>query len=314
MMPPKALVGSVWKALAVGLQRVLAHGHAAGVGVLDDHAGGRVKALDAFPGGVGVGDVVVGELLALQLHAGDQRAGGRVQVAVQRGLLVAVLAVAQVLHLGEDAVALAGEQRTLGHVGLRQLLCLERDGRQVVADGAVVLRDAVERGHRQREAQLVGQLAAVGLQLGQHGCVLVGRGDDAHVLPVLGGAAHHGGAADVDVLDRVGQRATGLGHGGFKGVEVDHQQVDGVDAVLLERRHVLGQLAARQQAAVHLGVQGLDPAVEHLGELRDLGHLGHGQAFVGQQLGGAAGGEQLDAQRVQFLGEFNDAGLVGDGK
>jgi len=82
----------------------------------------------------------------------------------------------------------------------------------------------------------------------------------------------------------------------------------------LERGHVLGQLAARQQAAMHLGVQGLHAAVQHLGELRDLGHLGHGQALVGQELGRATGGQQLDAQRMQRLGKFNDAGFVGDGK
>ena len=79
-------------------------------------------------------------------------------------------------------------------------------------------------------------------------------------------------------------------------------------------RHVLGQVAARQQAAMHLGVQRLDAAVEHFGKAGDLGHLGHGQALVGQQLGGAAGGNQLDAQRVQGLGEFDDAGFVGDGE
>jgi hypothetical protein len=72
-----------------------------------------------------------------------------------------------------------------------------------------------------------------------------------------------------------------------------------LDAVLLQRGHVLGQVAARQQAAVHLGVQGLDAAVQHFGEAGDLGHLGHGQALVGQQLGGAAGGDELHAQRVQ---------------
>ena len=55
-------------------------------------------------------------------------------------------------------------------------------------------------------------------------------------------------------------------------------------------------------------------AIQHFGELRDLGHFGHGQALVGQQLGGAAGGQQLDAQRVQRLREFDDAGLVGDGE
>jgi hypothetical protein len=33
-----------------------------------------------------------------------------------------------------------------------------------------------------------------------------------------------------------------------------------------KRRHVLRQLAAREQAAVHAWVQGLDAAVEHLWE------------------------------------------------
>ena len=35
--------------------------------MLDDHAGRHVEALDAFPCRIGVGDVVVAELLALQL-------------------------------------------------------------------------------------------------------------------------------------------------------------------------------------------------------------------------------------------------------
>src|SRR4030095_2817003 len=41
--------------------------------------------------------------------------------------------------------------------------------------------------------------------------------------------------------------------------------------------------------------------------------FGDGQALIGQQLGGAAGGDQPDAQRVQRLRQFNDASLVRDG-
>jgi hypothetical protein len=51
--------------------------------------------------------------------------------------------------------------------------------------------------------------------------VVLGVGDDADaallVAVVLGRGAHHGRAADVDVLDRVFQRAAGLGHGLRKG-------------------------------------------------------------------------------------------------
>ena len=84
--------------------------------------------------------------------------------------------------------------------------------------------------------------------------------------------------------------------------------------MLLQGRHVGRQLAAGQQAAVHLGVQGLHAAVQHFRELGDFGHLGHGQAFLGQQLRSATGGQQLDAQGVQGFGKVNNAGLVGYGK
>jgi hypothetical protein len=49
-----------------------------------------------------------------------------------------------------------------------------------------------------------------GAQFGQHGLVLRRIGEHRDVLPVLGRAAHHGRAADVDVLDGVLQRAAGL--------------------------------------------------------------------------------------------------------
>ncbi|MDT4839228.1 hypothetical protein FQZ97_730130 [compost metagenome] len=273
-----------------------------------DHARGHLETLDAFPGRVGIGDVVVAELLALQLLRRHQRAGCGVQVAVEGGGLVRVLAVTQVLQFHEAAVGLRGVLAARGHGSTG----VERDAGEVVADGAVVVADAVERGDRQGEARRVADLAT-GLEFVDHAGVLRRVGQHRHVFPVLGRAAHHGRAADVDVLDRVVQGAAGLGDSGFKRVEVDDQQVNGVDAVRLECRHVLGQVAPRQQTAVHLGVQGLHASIEHLGKRSDLGHLGHRQALVGQQLGGAAGGDEGHAEAVQGLGEFDDASLVGNG-
>ena len=273
-----------------------------------DHAGGRFKALDAFPRRVGVGDVVVAQFLALQLLGGHQRAGRGVQVAVERGDLVRILAVAQVLQLDEAAVGLTGELAQLGHARA----FFELDAGEVVADGAVVLADAVERGDRQGEAGLVTELAT-GLEFVDHGRVLGRIGQHRHVFPILRRTAHHGRAADVDVLDGVFQRAAGLGHRGFKRVEIDDEQVDGVDAVGFQRGHVLRQVAARQQAAVHLGVQRFHAAIEHFGECGDFGHLGHGQPFFCQQFGRSTGGNQGHTQFVQGLGQLNDAGFVGDG-
>src|SRR5207302_5358544 len=86
--------------LLVGRKRARAGGDAAGIGVLDDDAGRLGEALDAFPGSVGIGDVVVGELLALQLAVRRQAAGDRALVAVERRALVRVLAIAQVLQPG----------------------------------------------------------------------------------------------------------------------------------------------------------------------------------------------------------------------
>ena len=52
----------------------------------------------------------------------------------------------------------------------------------------------------------------------------------------------------------------GGGDGLAEGVEVDHHHVNGRNAMLLDRRHVLRQVAPRQDAAVHARVQRLDAA------------------------------------------------------
>ena len=83
--------------------------------MLDDHTGRRVETLDAFPSGIRVGDVVVTQLFALQLFGCDQGARCGVQVAVEGCALVAVLAVAQVLHFDKSTIALAGEQGQSGN-------------------------------------------------------------------------------------------------------------------------------------------------------------------------------------------------------
>ena len=50
-----------------------------------------------------------------------------------------------------------------------------------------------------------------------------------------------------------------------------------------------------EEAAVDLGVEGLDAAVEHLGEAGEVADVGDLQAGVAEGLGGATGGDQFDA-------------------
>ena len=126
--------------------------------MLDDDASWRVETLDTFPRGIGVRQIVVAQFFALQLLGSHQRSGRGVEVAVERGALVGVLAVAQVLHLDETAVGLAGEQIEFGGDVARGHLIAHLHSTQVVADGAVVLADAVEGRHTQSELGLVRHL------------------------------------------------------------------------------------------------------------------------------------------------------------
>ena len=98
----------------------------------------------------------------------------------------------------------------------------------------------------------------------------------------------------------------------LEGVEVDADQVDRLDPLALQGRHVLGVVAPRQQRRVQARVQGLHPAAEDLllaGELGDVGDL---EAGLAQRRRGAAGGEDLDAELGEAAGEVGDPGLVGD--
>ena len=71
-------------------------------------------------------------------------------------------------------------------------------------------------------------------------------------------------------------------------------------------------VADGEQAAVHLGVQRLHPAVHHLGKPGDVGDVDHLQACVRQGLGGPAGGDDLDAVPGEPTGEIHKPALVGN--
>ena len=59
-------------------------------------------------------------------------------------------------------------------------------------------------------------------------------------------------------------------------------------------------------------MQGLDPAVEHFGKARMVGHFRHADTAVAQQLGGAARRQQRDAEIRQPARKLDQSGLVGN--
>ena len=130
---------------------------------------------------------------------------------------------------------------------------------------------------------------------------------------VLGGGAHHGRAADVDLLDTGVEGGAG-GDGVGDGVAVDDDQVDGGHPQGGQLVEVVGLAAVGEDAGVDGRVEGLDPSLEALGEAGDLLHRGDGQARGGDGGGGGAGGDDLDAGVGQGAGEREEAGLGVDGE
>ena len=134
--------------------------------------------------------------------------------------------------------------------------------------------------------------------------------EDGDVLVVLCCAANHGRATNVDVLDGVGQGATGLGDCGGERIEVDHDHVDWLDTVL--RHDVAIEVATTEDTTVDLRMQGLDPAVHHFRKTGVVGYFNSLDALFAQQLVGATGGEDFNALGGKLAGKVDDASLVGN--
>ncbi len=142
---------------------------------------------------------------------------------------------------------------------------------------------------------------------------VVGRGGDhGDIVKILGGGADHGGSADVDVLDQLFKSHAGLGSGFFKRVEIHDDHVDRLDAVFGDGCDVRGVFAAMQNAAVNFGMQRLDAPIEHFRKAGEFGDVFDGDAGIAQQLGGASGGDEFDAEAGELAGEIYEAGFIGD--
>ncbi len=103
-----------------------------------------------------------------------------------------------------------------------------------------------------------------------------------------------------------------LGHCVLEAVEVDHEHVDGLDALLFHGGHVVGIVPDGEHAAVDLGVQGFEPAVHHLRESGVVGDVDDRDAAVSEDLGGSSRGDDLDAECSQLFYEINESPLIRD--
>ncbi len=286
--------------------------------MLDDDDGRLLEEPDEAAGGVGVENVVPGELLALELAHAAEEAGGVVE-AVDGGGLVGVFAVAGEELAGEGDGE-AGRKRGVrfGRVGRRVGGRGDRRRRLRVVDSlAEPLRDRCVVGLRVCKC-LRGELAAQGL--GRHAAALLERGEDSRVVVridddddagvVFRRGAHHRRAADVDLFDARGEGGRRVFHRLAERVEVDGDDVDARDAERVERREVRRLAAVGEDAAVHLGMEGLHASVEDLGEAGHFRDGRHRQPRLRQRLRGAARGDDLDAERDEAAGEVEKPSLV----
>jgi hypothetical protein len=162
----------------------------------------------------------------------------------------------------------------------------------------------------ERLAQLERDHAAVLRQFVQHLCIVGGLDHHGDIAMVLSGRADHRRSADVDVLDAVVVSRT-LRDGGLERIEVHHEEIDRLDAVLVHGAGVFRVAANSEKPAMHLRVQRLHAAVHHLRKAGQLRHVDDAEPCVLQRLGGAAGRDELDVVAGERRGEVDEPGLVG---
>ena len=129
---------------------------------------------------------------------------------------------------------------------------------------------------------------------------------------VLRRAAQHRRPADVDHLDRLLLADAVLPRDLLERVQVDADEVEQLDPVLGERGEVGLDLAAGEDAGMDSGMEGLDAAAEHLGELGQVLDVRHRQAELADRVGGAPACDELPVERREPLRKVS-RGLVEDG-
>jgi hypothetical protein len=269
--------------------------------VFDDGHRRLLELADQLARGVGVEQVVVGKLLALQLlEAGKDPAlslGG-----VERRPLVGILAIP-----GLELLLQVDQEMARIEVAVVAALTLEPGGdRRIVGLGVAEGLDG------KTAAETLGHHPITLLERRQHLWIVIGIDHHYDPLVVLGRRPHHRRAADVDHLHHLLEGGTLGCRRLAEGVEVDHHQIDGQDRVLAQLTEVRAAPPVGEDAAMDPRMQGLDPAVQDLGELGHLRDRHHRHPRLLEHLEGAAGREELDPQPVESLGKLRQTSLVVD--
>jgi hypothetical protein len=134
----------------------------------------------------------------------------------------------------------------------------------------------VHRPWRQADADLRSQdhifdRKTIAFEPLEYQVIVVGANADSNTIVILARGADHGRSTDIDILDGVVNRCILARDGLLKRIEINDEQIDGLDAVLLHDSFVLATTS--EQAAVDNRVQRLDASIHDLGETGFFGHL-----------------------------------------
>ena len=107
----------------------------------------------------------------------------------------------------------------------------------------------------------------MGREFVEHRLIVRRLHHDCDIVMIFSSSADHRRSADVDILDAVFLRSTFIDRR-LERIKIDHQQIDGRDAVILHRFRVIGIVANCQQSAMYIRMQRLDAAIHHFRKSR----------------------------------------------
>src|SRR5262245_25487426 len=117
-------------------------------------------------------------------------------------------------------------------------------------------------------------------------------------------------AADVDLFDQIVEFDPGLGSGFDEWVQIHDHEIDEADAVLPGEIEIFGMGAAREDAAVNLGMKRLDASIHHFRKAGHVTDIDNGQPRISEGLRGTASRDELEAARSERGCKRNQAGFV----
>ena len=187
---------------------------------------------------------------------------------------MAVLAVTHIQLLNEVQVQRAWEATG----GFFAFTVVSRNhAAEVVGNHAVVGGSVFEGFDGKVETGCKRQRSFVGIHLFNNGVVVATLHHDCDIFMVLGGGAHHRWAADIDVLNRIFQRAAFTSDGLGERIQVNNHHIDRLDLMFFHNGIVLA--ATAQNATMYFRMQGLHASIHHLRETGVIGNFGYRQTF-----------------------------------